>query len=521
MLSLAAVALAAAGLAAGWTGTWSPCGFSMIDTLGPTGHPGGRRRTLAACAAFALGAPIGGAVTFGGLAALGALAQSRPGGDVAIGLAVAIAVAAAALDALGVRIAPQLRRQVPESWRRALPLPLAAFLYGILLGLGFTTYVLSFALPALAAVSLVVADVGLGLVLGVAFGIGRALPIVALAPVADREIGARALDAMAARPGLLRGARLVDAVALLAVAAALAGGTASAAVQRVAQPAGLPSADAGTLAWSVPGGDGVLLPAGGDPGPVGGRLPAVGGGRLAYVAFDGTPTVVERASAATVAVPAAAGADALAVSARWLAWRLPSPDRILVLDLADPAAQPRPIVSVAPPGTLSRPALDGDRLAWSTATRRGSRIAALDLAAPGARSVVLRRGRGGAVVGAPSLHAGAMAWIRATGRSQELLLSPAAPGRGGRVLLRLRGQAGRDGGRAPGRTGQGRRPIDRHGPIRPAAHRLLDTALDERAAYVSRMPLAGGEPSLLRVDRERRRGRVSDARRPARSPSAR
>src|SRR5690606_37294286 len=75
VLSLAAVALAAAGLAAGWTGTWSPCGFSMIDTLGPNGHPGGRRRTFAACAAFAAGAPLGGAVTFGGLAALGALLQ--------------------------------------------------------------------------------------------------------------------------------------------------------------------------------------------------------------------------------------------------------------------------------------------------------------------------------------------------------------------------------------------------------------------------------------------------------------
>jgi len=500
VLSLAAVALAAAGLAAGWTGTWSPCGFSMIDTLGPNGHPGGRRRTVAACAAFALGAPLGGAVTFGGLAALGALAQSHPGGDVAIGIAVAIAVASAALDALGVRIAPQLRRQVPESWRRVLPLPVAAFLYGILLGLGFTTYVLSFALPALAAVSLVVADVGLGLVLGVAFGIGRALPIVALAPVADREVGARALDAMAARPGLLRGARLIDAVALLAVAAALAGGTASAAVQQVAQPAGLPSADAATLAWSVPGGDGVLLPAGGDPGPVGGRLPAVGGGRLAYVAFDGTPTVVERASAATVAVPAAAGADALAVSARWLAWRLPGPDRIVVANLADPAVPPRLVARVSAPGTLSRPALDGDRVAWAVATRRGSRIVALDLATPGARPVALRSERG-AVLAGPSLHGGAMAWIRVTGLAQELRLAPATRGRGGRVLLRLRGQAGRDGGRAHGRTGQGRRPVDRHGPIRPAAHRLLDTALDERAVFVSRMPRAGGEPSLLRVDR--------------------
>ncbi|MBX5442964.1 MAG: hypothetical protein IRZ32_15730, partial [Solirubrobacteraceae bacterium] len=215
----------------------------------------------------------------------------------------------------------------------------------------------------------------------------------------------------------------------------------------------------------------------------------------------GTPTVVERGSGAAVAVPAAAGADALAVSARWLAWRLPAPDRIVVVDLADPAAAPRLVARVPAPGTLSRPALDGDRLAWATATRRGSAITALDLATPGARRVVLRRERGGAVLAAPSLHAGAMAWIRVTGLAQELRLAPAAPGRGGRVLLRLRGQGGRDGGRAPGRTGQGRRPVDRGGPIRPAAHRLLDTALDARAAYVSRMPRAGGAPSLLHVDR--------------------
>ena len=51
------------------------------------------------------------------------------------------------------RIVPQVRRQVPEPWRRVLPLPLAAGLYGVLLGLGFTTFVLSFAVWALAGIS--------------------------------------------------------------------------------------------------------------------------------------------------------------------------------------------------------------------------------------------------------------------------------------------------------------------------------------------------------------------------------
>ena len=56
------------------------------------------------------------------------------------------------------RIVPQVRRQVPESWRRVLPVPLAAGLYGVLLGLGFTTFILTFAVWALAAVSVALGD---------------------------------------------------------------------------------------------------------------------------------------------------------------------------------------------------------------------------------------------------------------------------------------------------------------------------------------------------------------------------
>lgn len=537
-MELAAVAFALAGLVAGLTGTWSPCGFSMIDTLGPRGHDGGRRRTAAACAAFVLGAPLGGAITFGGLAAVGALAGSADA-PVALGVGVAIAVVAAALDAGGVRIAPQLRRQVPESWRRVLPLPLAGGLYGVLLGLGFTTYLLSWALPALAAVSVAVGDVELGLVLGVAFGIGRALPIVVLAPLADTDAGVRAITAMAERPALLRGARAADAVALLAVAAALAGSDARAAIhempahpavadpgrgrigaahaaadpvsartgparaaaapERVARPAADPSVDGDLLALTIPGASGELL-AGGQRVPAGGAHPAVGGGRLAFVAADGTVAVVDRATGATQLVPAAAGADALAVSARWLAWRVPSPDRIIALDLVSPPEFARPVAAVPPPGTLSRPALDGDRLVWADATRAGSAVRLLDLAAPAARPVTLRRERG-ALVGEPAIRGGALLYTRTTALKQELLLAPATSGHGGRVLLRLRGVGGRDGGRGRGHTGQGRRPEDRGGPIPPARFTLSSTALGDAFAYVTRLPRGGGQSDVVRVAR--------------------
>jgi len=211
--------LLAAALAAGVTGAWSPCGLSMVDTLAPGGYARSLRTSLAACTTFAAGALAGGALTFGGLALAGAALGA--GGPAALGAAAVVAVAAAAAEARGLRIAPQVRRQVPESWRRELPVPLAAGGYGVLLGLGFTTFVLSFAVWALAAVSVALGDPALGLAIGLAFGAGRALPVVSLAPVAGSDRGVAVTAAMCERPAILLALRRVDALALAACALAL------------------------------------------------------------------------------------------------------------------------------------------------------------------------------------------------------------------------------------------------------------------------------------------------------------
>jgi hypothetical protein len=208
--------LLAAAVAAGITGAWSPCGLSMVETLSPAGYAGRRRTSALASATFAAGALAGGAVTFGGLALLGALLGA--GGAVAIGVAAAVAAAAAAGEARGLRIVPQVRRQVPESWRRVLPVPLAAAGYGVLLGLAFTTFVLSFAVWALAAVAVALGDPALGLAVGLAFGAGRALPVVLLAPRAGGAVTA----AMCERPAILGALRRIDAAALAVLALALA-----------------------------------------------------------------------------------------------------------------------------------------------------------------------------------------------------------------------------------------------------------------------------------------------------------
>jgi hypothetical protein len=205
-----------AAAAAGVTGAWSPCGFSMVETLAPHGYAGRLRTTLAACLTFSLGALAGGAATFGGLALLGdAVGPGAPA------VAAAIALAAAIGEARGARILPQVRRQVPESWRRRLPVPLAAGLYGVLLGLGFTTFILTFAVWALAGVSVAIGDPGLGLAIGLAFGAGRLLPVIALAPKAGTERGSACHAAMAERPRILRSLRAIDAVAMAALAVVL------------------------------------------------------------------------------------------------------------------------------------------------------------------------------------------------------------------------------------------------------------------------------------------------------------
>jgi hypothetical protein len=211
--------LIVAAAAAGVTGAWSPCGFSMVETLAPAGYAGRLRTTLVACGTFTAGALVGGVITFGGLGLLGQWLGA--GGTGAVAVAAAVAVAGAIGEARGVRIVPQVRRQVPESWRRVLPVPLAAGLYGVLLGLGFTTFILTFAVWALAGVCVAVGDPALGLAVGLAFGAGRLLPVVALAPTAGTGRGAALHAAMAERPQILRSLRAVDAVALVACAVVL------------------------------------------------------------------------------------------------------------------------------------------------------------------------------------------------------------------------------------------------------------------------------------------------------------
>src|ERR671937_874796 len=191
---------------------------------------------------YGAGLGLGGAAFFGALAALGA-SVSFP-----LIAALVIAAAAAAVDLIGLRVRPQIHFQVPERWRRTMPLPRALFLYGVLLGMGFTTFVSAAAAWALLPLSLAAGSVAGGVAIGLSFAAGRALPLVVV----------RDETSLAERP---RGLRVLRVLAALALALTLAAGEARAAFT-VAKPAGDPSAAGSDLAWMQPGVGGVLLRSG-------------------------------------------------------------------------------------------------------------------------------------------------------------------------------------------------------------------------------------------------------------------
>ncbi|MFN8175807.1 MAG: hypothetical protein U0T02_12145 [Solirubrobacteraceae bacterium] len=476
--------LVALAMLAGLTGTWSPCGFSMIETLRPGGRAGGRRAAVLACAAFALGALAGGALLFGTLGSLGSLARSvSPGAATA--LAAAVAALAAVAEVLGVRIRPQVRRQVPEPWRRRLPLALAAALYGALLGLGFATFVLTLAVPALAFVTLALGDPALGLALGAAFGAGRALPVALVAPVADRPLGLAITEAMAERPLLLRGLRAADGLLLAACALALAASPAEAArTRRVAVGATDPTASGRALAWQAPGHGAVVRgvraagrrPRGSDPALAPGLLALRRGSRVIVRRTRGRRIVFDRV------VP---GARKLALSRRWLVLRVARRRgrELLLARHLRRGARFRVVAAARRRGALGRPSLDGDRLAFHVAGARGSAL----------RLVNLRTGRRRTLRSSPStqylnpsIGYHRVLYVVVTHCSQRLRVAPLGRRGRTRTLLAIGSTARRDAGHDRGHTGQGSAPGRcPHRSPPPTSLMLWTTAIARRFAYVT------------------------------------
>src|SRR6188472_333364 len=261
------------------------------------------RHRVRAGAAFAAGLTLGAATIFTALGALGALISGRA----VVIAAVAIAAAAILSDAAGLRVRPQIRFQVPEPWRRTMPLSRALFLYGLLLGTGLTTYVPATAAWALPALSFALGDVRASLAIAVGFAAGRALPVLLL-----RE------TTIAERP---RGLRLVRVLAAASLLAALVAGQVQAA-GTVATPGGDPSAEGAEVAWQQPGVGGFLRKDGATA-QLPGNDPAIGATFAAWHTGSAL-TLADRATLAPILQDEIPGLQKLAVSRSWLAYRTPT-----------------------------------------------------------------------------------------------------------------------------------------------------------------------------------------------------
>jgi hypothetical protein len=364
--------------------------------------------------------------------------------------------------------------------------------YGVLLGLGFATFVLTLAFWVLVAASFALADVRLGLAVGLAFGAGRALPVVALAPLAGRRAGREVADAMAMRPSVLRGFRLANALALAGCAAMLAAAGASAATI-VAREATDPTVAGEAVAWERRGRGMLLLAAPREPvdahhlgalaAPLPGSDPALGGELLAW--RERTQVRVLRLSDfAPVAEATIPGVDALAVSDRWLAYRArrSGVDRVAVLPLG--GGRERVLARARPFSALGRPSLAANTVVFHVATPRESRIVAVELAS--GRSRVVRRSRR-VELSHPTVREGALLYVRRSALGQTLVLGPLGDASRDRVLYRAGPVAARDPGYELGHSPFTRTP-------RPARARsqFWTTALSARAAYLTLVPLRGG-----------------------------
>lgn len=471
-------ALLAAAFVTGIAGTWSPCGLSMIETIN-----GPRRHTRLCCITFTLGALAGGSATFGALALLGSLVGI--GGLVLVAI---LGVAAAIADLRGRPIVPQIRRQVPEHWRRVLPLPVATLLYGVLLGLGFTTFVYAVALWALAGIAFLLGSPRTGVQVGLAFGAGRALPICLLAPVAHRRVARSIVDAMAQRPIVLRLVRRLAAACLVVVAASALVGDASAATSIGAGTD--PSASGTTVVWTSPAGGVARDEATAETRSVPAHA-AVGGSLIAWRDGD-TVHVAQLADLSPVVDVAVPGVTAVAVSDTWLVTRAGN-----ALD-AHSIADPQTVVRVATtksPSQLGRPALDGDVVVYHVATRGLSSIVSFDLATTTRRTV---RKSVTSLLTNPSLLGGELVYDRQTSRAQLVELGPLGQGGRDRAVYRLAAPSVHDAGHEPGYSRH-----TRNVPPHTAKWRLWTTALSGSQAYVTLLPATGavGAARLLSLRR--------------------
>lgn len=177
--------------------TWSPCGLSMLSTITPLTERARGHRYGLTVAWFALGALAGGAA-LGVAAAVPALLVHAAGlpatAALATGAVFAVVGLAADLHLAGVRL-PTHPRQVNETWLGRYRRWIYAAGFGVQIGAGFATYVMTAAVYLTITLAALngspIAALGIGMLFGAVRGLAVLAGCRATTPEATRALHAR------------------------------------------------------------------------------------------------------------------------------------------------------------------------------------------------------------------------------------------------------------------------------------------------------------------------------------------
>jgi hypothetical protein len=194
----------------------------MLASINPLGERARNQRWGVTYAWYLLGSVAGGATVgaAAGLVGAGLHRLVQPPPAVVAALVVAACVAALAVDLHVARLAaPTVRRQVNENWLGRYRGWVYGLGFGYQLGLGVVTIVTTASVHLTIVLAVLTGSVRGGLVVGAAFGLARALPLLAVVGVRGpgqlRQVLRRATD----QDRLARWATL-GVVVLVAVVAA-------------------------------------------------------------------------------------------------------------------------------------------------------------------------------------------------------------------------------------------------------------------------------------------------------------
>jgi hypothetical protein len=217
MLTLALLTAVVAAL----RGMWSPCGLSMLSSLNPVSESARGHRFWITAVEYAVGAVAGGALLGAGCAVVAAgIGRVHPAATLTWALVAGAALVGVASDTrVFGRALPEHPRQVDERWLGTYRRWIYATGYGVQIGAGFATYIMTAAVYLTVALAVLTGSPAAALLICGVFGAVRGLLILVAAPARTPE----RLRAAHRRIAGLAGPSLDVAIALQAAVAAVAG----------------------------------------------------------------------------------------------------------------------------------------------------------------------------------------------------------------------------------------------------------------------------------------------------------